>query len=219
MKWIPRIIKGFFLVVIGCFLHYYLPARDVVQVINADVKRMDVGGFVWFWDQPDANTNESDTRDVRFINTMDKKGKPKVYRNEDTNWSWPPYLKFDSADLNAKAQSIGKEDDVWVAVSHYGWRIKLFSAFPNAYKIKRVSGPDAILIPWFNIVFLGLLGILIFWIYWKLRTLKEAHLDPITDKIGDAAKATENEVAEKRAGMGKFFRKWFGTSKPKDKSK
>ncbi|NNC37486.1 MAG: DUF1523 family protein [Acidimicrobiales bacterium] len=213
MIWIRRILKGAFLIWLGAVLHYYLPQRDIVQVINADVKRMDVGGFVWFWDQPDANTKENATRDVRFINTTGKNGKPKVYRNEDTNWAWPPYFKFDSADLNAKAQSIGKEDDTWVAVSHYGWRIKMFSAFPNAYKIKRVDGPNTFLIPWFNIVFLSLLLIGFLSIRRFFRNLKTKHVDPIADKIGSAADAAGDDLAEKKTAVSGFFRKWFGTSK------
>ncbi|MBL4852981.1 MAG: DUF1523 family protein [Robiginitomaculum sp.] len=32
-------------------------------------------------------------------------------------------------------------------MSHYGWRIKLLSMFPNAYKIREVSGPDVRLVP------------------------------------------------------------------------
>lgn len=213
MKWFRRLYRGLFLIVLGSMLHYYLPQRDIVQVVNADVKRMDVGGFVWFWDQPDANTKQNDTRDVRFINTIGKNGKPKVYRNEDTNWRWPPYFKFDSADLNAKAQSIGKKDDVWVAISHYGWRIKMFSAFPNAYKIKPVDGPNTLLIPWFNIAFLSLLVIAYLSVRRFFGNLKEKHVDPITDKIGDAADAAGDDLAERRTAVSGFFRKWFGTSK------
>ena len=213
MIWIRRIIRSFILIWLGCMLHYYLPQRDIVQVINADVKRMDVGGFVWFWDQPDANTKESDTRDVRFINTIGTNGKPKVYRNEDTNWSWPPYFKFDSADLNAKAQSIGKKDETWVAIKHYGWRIKMFSAFPNAVKIKPVNGPNTFLIPWFNIVFIGLLIGGFLFVRWFLRKLKKKHVDPIADKISSAAEAAGDDIAEKKSAVSGLFRKWFGTNK------
>lgn len=213
MKWISRILKGLVLLVVCAFLHYNLPSHDVVKIINADVKRMDVGRIPFFWDQPDAGTNQNETRDVRFINAEWPNGKPRVYRNEDTNWGWPPYLKFDSADLNAQAQSLGKEDDVWVAVSHYGWRIKLFSAFPNAYNIKRVAGPDTFIIPWFNIVFLSLLAFLIFRIWRFFARLKQKHVDPIADKIGDAAESAQQEVAERKSAIGGFFKRWFGSSK------
>lgn len=215
MIWIRRIFRGLILVWLGCMLHYYLPQRDIVQVVNADVKRMDVGGFVWFWDQPDASTKASDTRDVRFINTIGKNGKPRVYRNDDTNWSWPPYFKFDSADLNAKAQSIGKEADVWASISHYGWRIKMFSAFPNAYKIKPVDGPNTFLIPWFNIAFLSLLAVGFISIRRFFKKLKTKHVDPITNKIGNAAGAAGDDIAEKKSAVSGFFRKWFGTNKKK----
>ena len=38
-----------------------------------------------------------------FIQTIKKNGKPMVYRNEDTGWGWPPYFKFDTANLQADA--------------------------------------------------------------------------------------------------------------------
>jgi len=148
------------LITVG-LIHYYLPQRDIVEVVGTDVKRMDIGKGSPFWDRPDAGTEDRTSRDVRFISTVKANGKTMVYRNEDTGWSFPFYLKFDSSDLSAKAESMTDQDDTWVAVTHYGWRIRLFSIFPNATKIKQVAGPDTLLIPWFNIAFLFFVGIIL----------------------------------------------------------
>ena len=121
MKWIKRIIIFAALFCAAVLLHYYLPSRDIVKVVGTDVKRIDIEKGSPFWDRPDIGTNDETTRDVRFINTVRANGKSRVYRNEDTGWSFPFYFKFDSGDLNAKAQAISKTDEeIWVAVSHYG---------------------------------------------------------------------------------------------------
>lgn len=222
MKWIKRIIFGLLFLFVAGFLHYTLPSRDIVQIVGTDVKRMDIGSYAWFWASPDAGTNPNYTRDVRFINATWPNGKPRVYRNEDTDWSWPPYLKFDSGNLNAQAQGLAKQDKIWVAVSHYGWRIKLFSIFPNAYRIRQVEGPNTFLIPWFNIVFLSVLALICYSIYRMMQRFKNRHVDPITDQIGEAAdtvseyaQAAQNEMTEKRSFFSNLFKRWFGTSSRK----
>lgn len=134
-------------IVAGLFLHYNLPHTDVVQITGTDVKRIDRGG----------KNQTQKTRDVRYINTVTRSGKVKVFRNEDTGWGWPPYFKFDSADQTAMAQKIMQDPgDVWVRVRYYGWRIRVFSLFPNAISIKIVD-KDYTHIPVFNIIFLTLL--------------------------------------------------------------
>jgi hypothetical protein len=223
MAWIKRIIFGLLIIVLVGFLHYTLPSRDIVQIVGTDVKRMDVGQYAWFWASPDANTNTNYTRDVRFINAAWPNGDPRVYRNEDTNWSWPPYLKFDSGNINAEAQALAKsQETIWVAVSHYGWRIKLLSIFPNAYRIKQVEGPSAFLIPWFNIVFIGALISFIWIIIRAVRRFKNRHVDPITnqmsdavDTVGEYAQSANTELSNKGSGIRKFFRRWFGVANRK----
>ena len=100
MKWIKRLFVFLLVIITVGLIHYYLPQRDIVQVVNTDVKRMDISKGSPFWDRPDAGTDQQETRDVRFIYTVDKKDKTMVYRNEDTGWSFPFYLKFDSSDLS-----------------------------------------------------------------------------------------------------------------------
>lgn len=216
LKHIPALI----LFIVGAiFLNYFLPSRDVVKIVGTEVKRIDVDKGAPFWDRADIGTNEERTRDVRFINAEFPNGKTRVYRNEDTGWGWPPYFKFDSGDVTAQAQSLSKQDEQWVAVRHYGWRIKLFSIFPNATSIKKVDGPDVLLIPWFNIFFIGLLLLLWFLIWRAIRRWKAKRIDPTLDKVGDSIGDAAREVGE-TVGEGSekargFWRKLFGSPKPR----
>lgn len=224
MKTLKRILFFSFLSIFAVLTHYYLPQRDIVKVVDVDVKRMDIGQGSPFWDSQDAGTqqNASGTRDVRFISTVRANGKTSVYRNEDTGWSFPFYLKFDSSDLSAKARDMANQEQ-WVAVTHYGWRIKLFSIWPNATKIRPVSGPDVFLIPWFNIAFLTIVALICFSIWRLVRKWKKKNVDPVSDKIGkelDEAgeaigkhtKAAKAEMAEKQSAYKRFMRRWFGSS-------
>lgn len=158
---------------VAVFLHYSLPSRDVVRVIGTEVARMD-------FQTTDRSGNEiTRTRDVRFIEAVWPDGSPRVYRNEDTDWGWPPYFKFDSANLHAEAQNLASSADAprWVIVKHYGWRIPMFSMFPNAISISAAEGPDQTLVPWFNIILIVLLviGVLVLRriaiiVYQRIRT-------------------------------------------------
>ncbi len=215
MKIIKFVLTLLLVLLIGGTLHYNLPQRDIVQVVGTDVKRIDIKKGAFGWGHQDAGTLQHNTRDVRFINTVRANGKPSVYRNEDTDWGWPPYFKFDTGNLTAEAQKMAKEDDTWVAVRHYGWRIPIWSIYPNAVSVKRVSGPDVFLIPWFNIFFLSLLAILVFLAWSWLRGWKEEHVDPVTDRIGEAADAAGEDIQEARSGLRKFFRRWLGSGAKK----
>ncbi len=148
---------------VALFLHYNLPRTDVVQITGTDVKRIDRG---------DSGQGIR-TRDVRFISIVTPNGKVKIFRNEDTGWSWPPYFKFDSADLTGEAQTlIENPEKPWVRVRYYGWRIKVFSIFPNAISLKIVD-KDYTHIPWFNIIFLTLLAVGLFYVIRRIRQLLE----------------------------------------------
>ena len=130
------------------FLHYNLLRTDVVNVVGTDVKRTDKD-----------KKNQSADRDVRFITSVTRDGDARVYRNEDTGIGWPPYFKFDSADLTAQAQSFASEGDkTWILVTYYGWRIQVLSLFPNAISLKQVEREYSHL-PIFNTVVLVVLGV------------------------------------------------------------
>ena len=222
MTWMKRGFIVLLLLITAVLVHYYLPQRDIVRVVGTDVKRMDIGKGSPFWDRQDAGTENRTSRDVRFISTIKANDKTMVYRNEDTGWSFPFYLKFDSSDLSAKAESMADQDDTWVAITHYGWRIRLFSIFPNATKIKQVAGPDTLLIPWFNIAFLFFVGIILLTIWRIIRKFKKKRIDPVTDKIekeieeaSSAVKGTADsigkELGDTQSGFRKFMRRWFGS--------
>lgn len=147
----------------GLFLHYNLPRTDVVQITGTDVKRMDRK-------DPQQGTR---TRDIRYISALTRDGKVRVFRNEDTGWGWPPYFKFDSADINAQAQTlIQRPEKPWVRVRYYGWRIKVFSLFPNATSLKVVD-KNYTHIPWFNILFLTLLVVAMVFVVRFFRRLMD----------------------------------------------
>jgi hypothetical protein len=219
MKWLRHIPALILLIVGAVLLNYYLPDRDIVQIVGTEVKRIDVESGSPFWDRADIGTVEGATRDVRFINAEFENGKTRVYRNEDTGWGFPPYFKFDSGDVTALSQSLAKTDDQWVAVRHYGWRIKLFSIFPNVTSIKRVDGPDAFLIPWFNIVFIGLLLVIWFLLWRIIRRWKAKRIDPTLDAVGDTIGGAARDVRENvDAGSDEVRSRWrkiFGSPKPK----
>jgi len=226
LKLVKTLIKLLLILGVIAFLHYNLPQRDIVRVVGTEVTRVDKSDGAFGRGEPDAGTNRLETIDVRYISTMRPNGKPMVYRNQDTGWGWPPYFKFDTGDLMATAQDLAARNDtdeeVWVAVKHYGWRIKLFSLYPNAVEIKEVDGPDTRLIPWFNIVFLSILFLMLLWVWLRWRRFKKKRIDPIGDKIDagldaavDKVSDTVNDatagVRDKDSGFRRFMRRYFGS--------
>lgn len=204
--------------IVFLFFQYTLPTHDVLRLVNTSVKRMDVGGG-WFWASQDAGTINTETRDVRFIDAVWPDGSPMVYRNEDTNWRWPPYFKFDAADLNAEAQSLVSPASapVWVSVRNYGWRMQWFTTFPNALSIKVVAGPDVTIIPYFNIIFLGVLGLGLLTLRRMFVNWRRRKIDPVVNSVGEAIGDGYEAVADKAgdvgdaaSGLGSRIKRWFG---------
>jgi hypothetical protein len=176
MKTSKKIKIGFgalLIAILFMFFHYNLPRTSVVQLTGTDTKRVDKA--VKSEKVEGANGKKVDvgkqTADVRFINSVSRKGKPMVFRNEDTGWGWPPYFKFDSADVTAEAQAFAADQGKpWVLVKYYGWRIKMLSMFPNVLDLKKVE-KDYTHIPVFNIIFFILLVTLILTVRSKLKKL------------------------------------------------
>ena len=208
----------------GLFLHYVLPQHDVVKLTSTEIIRTDFSGFNrWFYAQADSGTNELATRDLRLINTDKKKTfllgfvprdstEVMVYRNEDTGWIWPPYFKFDSSDLQAEAASTAKQDG-WAVITHYGWRIRWASIYPNAIAIKQVDGPDVRVIPWFNIFFfvaliLGIVFVRAMWLQFRERAV-----DPLMDSAGDRMDEATAGLAERRGRVTRWLDTWKSKSK------
>ena len=202
--WTLRLLVA---VLVVSFLHYTLPDREIVRIVNTYEERQDFGGLnsiFWTAGSAGAGTNP-DSRDVLFIQTIKPNGDTFVLRNEDTGWGWPPYFKFDSADLQTEAADATstRENPRWFAVRHYGWRNTLLSSFPNATSMREVESPDVRLIPWFNIIFLTLLFVLCATIWRLWRNFRQARIDPVIDEI-------EDDVDAARSRVGGFFSRLFG---------
>ena len=162
VKYAKIVIPVLLVLVIGLFLHKNLIRTAVVQITGTDVKRTDTVGRAAKNTAQNGNDAVLRTSDVRFINAVSQKGRVKVFRNEDTGWGWPPYFKFDSADVTAQAQAYSTaEPKPWVLVKYYGWRIKYFSMFPNVLSLQVVA-KDYTHFPLFNIIVISILIILAF---------------------------------------------------------
>lgn len=206
------------LIVFG-FLHYTLPQHDIVRVVNTYQERQDLNDWTSiFWSSPDDQSGTLTSRDVQFIQTVKRNGRPMVYRNEDTGWSWPPYFKFDTANLQTEAEDLKSTSAApqWVVVTHYGWRNELFSSFPNAVAIRPVDSPDETVIPWVNIVILTVLGLILFMIRRMWLQFRERMVDPALDDMGEAwdrVDARADAAADRARGAWGRFTAWLGTWK------
>ncbi len=231
-----RRVKSIFYILVflitGSLLHYVLPQHDMVRITSTEVIRMDFSSINrLFFAQSDSGSAELTTRDIRLINTQRKRTwffcffqrdseKVMVYRNEDTGWIWPPYFKFDSSDLQAEASAniSAQGAEQWVVMTHYGWRNRFFTVYPNAIGIRPVSGPDVTVIPWFNIFFFTFVIFAAFFIRAMWRQFRERTIDPALadagdawDKVGDHADAAQ----EKATGVWGRFSAWLGTWRSK----
>src|SRR5580704_4361185 len=154
------------LVAVGpvAFLYYFLPRHDVLRIVGTDTRR------------PIGSTkSDVSTHMEFFINAEDvETQKPRVFHNEDTRWGFPWYFKFNSAELQAVAQSIANERGT-ALITYYGLRIKILSIVPNITNIKRAAPDEEPPIPCFNLGFaavvIGGTALLGYWIrgVWKRR--------------------------------------------------
>jgi len=132
-----------------------------------------------------------------------------VYRNEDTGWGWPPYFKFDTANLQAEAGDLKSTAAApqWAVLRHYGWRNEYLTIFPNAVEIWPVEGPEVRIIPWFNIVVLTLLTA----IFWALRVrwvrFRSKRIDPVLEDVEEAFDAAGEQISGTRGRLGRFFKR------------
>lgn len=219
IKWGLRIT---ILLIVAAFLHYTLPQRDIVYITDTRNQITTIGANWMFYAIGDTGSGQEGqlTRDILFIDAAFEDGSVMVYRNEDTGWVWPPYFKYDSSNLQAEAGNMKSSAAAkqWVAVTHYGWRLPIFSAFPNAVKITPVSGPEVRLIPWVNIVILTALAFLLFMLRRMWLQFRERMIDPAMDDVNNALDAMDARAdaarAEARGIFGRFSA-WLGTWKGK----
>ena len=198
-----------FWVILGAFLHYTLPQKDVVRIVNTYEERQDLGDWTRiFWSDPDDQSVTLSNRDVQFIQAVRPDGSPIVYRNEDTGWGWPPYFKLDTANLYTEANDAisTKAAPEWYIVKHYGWRNFYLSNFPNAISIKPVAGPDAPKgIPFLNIFVLLLIAAVFWAIYVRWRRFRQSRIDPTLEAI-------EDDLVEKGGAVRRWFASWKSKS-------
>jgi hypothetical protein len=221
IKWGIRIVV---ILIVGAWLHYTLPQRDIVQIINTYNKLTEIGANSIFYSSGDMGTGtetQATQRDIRYIDAVYPDGSTvMVYRNEDTGWIWPPYFKWDSSTLQAEAINLksDKANPQWVAITHYGWRLEWLSTYPNAVKVTPVDGPDVRLIPWVNIILLGFLAFVIFMIRRMWLQFRERALDPAMDRAGDAwdrVDARADAATAEVKGVWGRFAAWLGTWRAK----
>ncbi|MDO5642052.1 MAG: DUF1523 family protein [Paracoccus sp. (in: a-proteobacteria)] len=219
LKVIAGVLLGLFLFV---FLDYALPSKNTVRINNALSRITEIGRNAIFYASEDTGTiqNTPDRRDVRFIETVRPNGKVFVYRNEDTGLIWPPYFKYDSANLQAEAGELRSDsrNPQWVSVTAYGWRIPFLSIYPNAISIRPVSGPDVQPMNWPAMVILGLLGAFLALIWRMWNQFRQRTIDPAARRVSEAvgqvdarADAAFDRVSAELTEARKGFRGWLDT--------
>lgn len=219
LKWGVRILL---ILILGGFLHYSLPGHDIVRVTSA-FNRMTSLGWQnsWAYAVPDSGTTEStQSRDIRFVNVAYPDESVGVFRNEDTGWVWPPYFKYNSGTLQARADDLvsTKAAPKWVAVTYYGWRLPILSIYPNAISMREVAGPDVRIIPWVSIIVLLALAIGIFMLRRMWLQFWERAVEPAMIDAGEAWDAVDARADAARARTLGFFGRigaWLGTWRDK----
>jgi hypothetical protein len=180
--------------------------------VNTYEERQELGDWTrLFWARPDEQSSTLISRDVQFIQGVRVNGKPTVYRNEDTGWSWPPYFKFDTANLYTEANDAvsTRADPEWYLVTHYGWRNEFFSSFPNAISIRPIAGPDASKgLPWVNMIVLSVLAAVFYGIWVRWRRFRRARIDPRLEEWQDKWEAAGDAAQQRRGRVRRWLDSW-----------
>lgn len=196
-------------------MEYSLPQYDVVRIVDTFEKRQDINDWTRiFWSDPDDLTTTLNNRDVQFIQAVFPNGKAMVYRNEDTGWSWPPYFKFDTANLYTEASDLvsTREAPQWVSIMHYGWRNQFFSIFPNAVDITPVEGPGDQPFNWVTYGFFTcfVIGVALLWRCWVL--LRRRYIDPVVDDVEDGFHSAGDAVTTRWQRVRRWLDTWRSRS-------
>ena len=156
IKYFLILVSLSFFIVIGGVVNYAMPSYDETYVTGMEVRRMDKHGVI-----SKANPADGEVRDVYFLFTESEPNKVMVYRNEDTGWGLPPYFKFGSADIQAKAQAYANEKQR-VQIKYYGWRINWMNEFRNIVSIKPLLEGETVAQPIVSYVLYGIIVLLFF---------------------------------------------------------
>ncbi|MFU1479273.1 DUF1523 family protein [Roseovarius sp. C7] len=204
-----------FWAVVAIFFHYTLPQHDTVRIVNTYEERQDLTDWTRiFWSEPEDQSTSLANRDVQFIQAVRPNGRAIVYRNEDTGWRWPPYFKFDTANLYTEANDAvsTKANPEWYVVKHYGWRNEFLTIFPNAISVKPAPGPDYSPIPWLNIIILTIFFALVWAIWVRWRRFRARRIDPMFDEFEDSWDAAGDAINDRRSRLRRWRDSW--RSKP-----
>ncbi|QKG28449.1 DUF1523 family protein [Campylobacter sp. RM16187] len=138
--------------ILAIIVNYSFPHYETALITGGEVKRVDKDGLI-----SGENPADGPTRDVYFIYTQEINGtKVMTYRNEDTGFGFPFYLKFNSADLQAMAQSFAISQKK-VQIKYYGWRITVLDKFRNAVSIKELKNSETGSNPIMSYIFYALI--------------------------------------------------------------
>ena len=163
IKYFLILVSLSFFIVIGGVVNYAMPSYDETYVTGMEVRRMDKDGVI-----SKANPADGEVRDVYFLFTESEPNKVMVYRNEDTGWGLPPYFKFGSADIQAKAQAYANEKQR-VQIKYYGWRINWMNEFRNIVSIKPLLEGETVAKPIVSYVLYGVIVLLFFLSVQRIR--------------------------------------------------
>lgn len=160
IKYFLILVSLSFFTVLAGTVNYAMPSYDDTYVTGMEVRRMDKDGVI-----SKSNPADGEVRDVYFIFTENSGdsdvAKVMVYRNEDTGWGLPPYFKFSSADIQAKAQAYAN-DKQRVQIKYYGWRINWMNEFRNIVSIQPLAEDEAKAMPIVSYVLYAILALLFF---------------------------------------------------------
>lgn len=206
VKW--AIVLTFWLCV-GVVLSYSLPQHDIVRIVNTYEERQDLGDWTRiFWSRPDQQSDSLTSRDVQFVQGVRPNGDSIVYRNEDTGWSWPPYFKFDTANLYTQANDAisTKSTPEWVLVKHYGWRIPILSVFPNAITLRPAPSVDEKPTNWVSIAILTVLTAFFWAIYVRWLRFRRRRIDPLVESVEDGLYTMGDEIGDRTGKLRRWFK-------------
>ncbi len=164
-----KVLAGLLLLVFIGVLAYSLPQHRVVHIDGYEVKRVD-GAAPSTGGSPVPAVRSTDVYFIHASNT--EKTEVFVYRNEDTRFGFPWYLKFDSAEVQGRAQLLGQKEEQLALVTYYGWRMPILKLFPNAVDIEAWDSTEEPF-PVFNTVFLTVLVLFAGIVFWKVRKLRK----------------------------------------------
>ncbi len=194
------------LLAVAALLHYSLPKREVVRITGIDTKRMDTVV------ETATGSSRTETRDVSFIYAAEPDGTTREFRNEDTDFGWPPYFKWETQNIQSRAANwqSTEADPRWVVLTHYGWRVKMASMFPNVVDLREAESADETFYPWFNGTIIAVLVIGFLVIRRYVIVLYGRHVDPLVDAIDQQWDDATDKVSGHYTGISGFFRRLFG---------